>query len=190
MLDTHWEELKNGNKQALVKIYKEYYEELFNYGFRICRREELTRDCIQDLFIKIWLKRSKFSKIENPKPYVFRILRNTILDGLKKRPEHSELSDLELIDPMLSKQDFIISHELSDDMKVKLNQALETLTKRQKEIIFLKFYNGLTYEEISIVTSIKYQSVRNLSSSALIKLKKNMIPVILLVSHMSVFDIQ
>lgn len=187
-MDSNWEELKAGNKQALVKIYKEYYEELFNYGFRICKREELTRDCIQDLFIKIWLKRSKFSNIENPKPYVFRILRNTILDGLRKRPEHSELSTMELIDPMLSKQDFIISNELTSGMRAKLNLALDTLTKRQKEIIFLKFYNGLTYEEISIVTSIKYQSVRNLSSSALIKLKKNMIPIALLVSHILVFD--
>jgi RNA polymerase sigma factor (sigma-70 family) len=185
-----WATLKDGKKSTLVKIYKEYYDELFNYGLRICRREELTRDCIQELFIIIWLDKLKFSKIENPKPYVFRILRNTILDGLKKIPKYAELSNTELIDPMLSKQDFIISHELSDEMKAKLDQALETLTTRQKEIIFLKFYNGLNYEEISIVTSIKYQSVRNLCSTALKKLKKNMIPAALLIQYMQMIDLQ
>lgn len=187
-MSDNWSELKNGNKDALVGIHKEYYHELFNYGFRICKREELTRDCIQDLFVNIWSNKAKYSKIKNPKPYVFRVLRNSIIDVLKKRPEHSQLSTTELLDPMLSHHDFVISEELSEEMKSKLKLALEVLTPREKEVVFLKFYNGLTYEEISIVTSIKYQSVRNLSSVAIKKLRKNMIPMVLLISHMQGFD--
>lgn len=177
-MDTHWEKLRNGNKEALVKIFEDYYDELYNYGLRISRREELTRDSIQDLFIKIWEDRTKFFKIKNPKPYFFRILRNTIIDNLKKRREFSEISEAEIIDPMLSQQDFIINNELSLEIKKKLVTALDNLTTRQKEIIFLKFYSGLSNDEIAFITSLNNQSVRNLLSQALKNLKENMLFVV------------
>ena len=53
--------------------------------------------------------------------------------------------------------------------------AIEQLSNRQKEIIYLKFYNGLSYEEISAVTQLKYQSVRNLFSVALKELRKKIL---------------
>ena len=166
-----WNELSNGDKLALVRIYKEYYNELFNYGFRISGSEDLTRDCIQELFIKIWLNKEKYSKIKNPKPYIFKILRNTIVDSLKNKEDCAGLCDIELIDPFLSEQDFAINTDRPSDVKKKLLKAIDKLTKRQKEIIFLKFYSGLSYEEISEITSIKNQSIRNITSNALKKLR-------------------
>ena len=166
-----WHELSNGDKLALVRIYKEYYDELFNYGFRISGSEHHTRDCIQELFIKIWLKKEKYSNIKNPKPYIFRIFRNTIIDSLKIKDCCADLNDMEMIEPFLSEQDFAINTVISSDIKKKLAKAIDKLTKRQKEIIFLKFYSGLNYEEISKVTSIKNQSIRNITSNALKKLR-------------------
>jgi RNA polymerase sigma factor (sigma-70 family) len=166
-----WHNLGDGDKLALVKIYKEYYDELFNYGFRICISEDLTRDCIQELFIKIWMDRSKYSKIKNPKPYIFRVLRNTIVDHLKRKEDCADLDDIEFIDPFLSEQDFAINIETSSDIKKKLSKAIDKLTKRQKEIIFLKFYSGLNYKEISQITSIQQQSIRNIMTKALKKLR-------------------
>ena len=166
-----WNNLGDGDKLALVKIYNEYYDELFNYGFRICSSEDLTRDCIQELFIKIWTGRSKYSKIKNPKPYIFRILRNTIVDSLKRKEDCTDLNDLELIDPFISEQDFTIPTEISSEVKKKLTKAIDNLTNRQKEIIFLKFYSGLDYKEISKITSIQQQSIRNIMTKALKKLR-------------------
>ena len=74
-----WNELGNGDKLALVRIYKEYYNELFNYGFRISGSEEITRDSIQELFIIIWMDKTKYTNIKNPKPYIFRIFRHVLL---------------------------------------------------------------------------------------------------------------
>jgi RNA polymerase sigma-70 factor (ECF subfamily) len=78
---------------------------------------------------------------------------------------------MEMIDPFLSEHDFAINTVMSSDIKKKLAKAIDKLTKRQKEIIFLKFYSGLSYEEISEVTSIKNQSIRNITSNALKKLR-------------------
>lgn len=166
-----WNKLSNGDKLALVRIYKEYYNELFNYGFRISGSEDLTRDCIQELFIKIWLNKEKYANIKNPKPYIFRIFRNTIIDGLKTKECCTDLNDMEMIQPFLSEQDFAINTTRSSDVKKKLIKAIDKLSKRQKEIIFLKFYSGLSYEEIAEITSIKNQSIRNITSNALKKLR-------------------
>lgn len=166
-----WNNLGKGDKLALVKIYNEYYDELFNYGFRICSSEDLTRDCIQELFIKIWTDRIKYPKIKNPKPYIFRILRNTIVDSFKRKEDCTDLADIELINPLLSEQDFAINIETSSELKKKLAKAIDKLTKRQKEIIILKFYSGLNYKEISQITTIKQQSIRNIMTKALKKLR-------------------
>ena len=171
MAFNNWKELSSGDKLALMKIYKEYYNELFNYGIRICRSEEITRDCIQELFIKIWMDRSKYTKIKNPKPYIFRILRNTIVDILKSKEHCADLDDIELIDPFLSEEDFTFNTIGSSNIKKKLAKAIDKLTTRQREIILLKFYNGLSYDEISEITSIKNQSIRNIASNALKKLR-------------------
>ena len=166
-----WNELGNGDKLALVRIYKEYYNELFNYGFRISGSEEITRDSIQELFIIIWMDKTKYTNIKNPKPYIFRIFRNTIIDSLKIKECCTDLNDMELIDPFLSEHDFTINTEISTEAKKKLAKAIEQLTKRQREIIFLKFYSGLSYDEISQITSIKNQSIRNIMTKALKKLR-------------------
>ena len=175
-LSTHlWAEFKEGSKSALIEIYKLAYDELFNYGMRISHNEELTRDCIHDLFVRIWSGQSQIANARNPKPYMFRILRNIVVDALKQNNAFIEASDTELYDPIFSGEDLIINAEISQERSQKLKMAIEQLSNRQKEIIYLKFYNGLSYEEISAVTQLKYQSVRNLFSVALKELRKKIL---------------
>ncbi|MFY0654223.1 MAG: sigma-70 family RNA polymerase sigma factor [Cyclobacteriaceae bacterium] len=173
MRDNFWSRLKKGDKSALIEIYKLTYADLYNYGMRISHNEELTRDCIHDLFAKIWTGKSTIQEARDPKPYMFRMLRWMIIDALKHYSPFVEVNDTELYDPIISKEDLIIEREVSDEKSEKLKSAIENLTNRQKEIVFLRFYSGLDYEEISRVTAIKYQSVRNIFSKALKELRKS-----------------
>ncbi len=168
-----WVELKKGKKSALLEIYKLSYADLYNYGMRISHNEELTRDCIHDLFAKLWSGTSSINTAKEPKPYMFRMLRWMIIDALKHYSPFVEQSDTELYDPILSGEDIMISHEVSEEKQARLKVALESLTNRQKEIVYLRFYGGLSYQEIAEVTAIKYQSVRNIFSKALKELRKS-----------------
>lgn len=168
-----WVELKKGKQSALLEIYKLNYTDLYNYGMRISHNEELTRDCIHDLFTKLWSGNSTIKEARDPKPYMFRMLRWMIIDALKHYSPFVEKNDTELYDPILSGEDILINNETSKEQGERLKTAIENLTNRQKEIIYLRFYGGLNYDEISDVTAIKYQSVRNIFSKAMKQLRKN-----------------
>ena len=161
----------------MIEIYKLYFNELYNYGMRISHNEELTRDCIQDLFAKLWAGDSKIIDAKEPKTYMFKVLRNNIIDALKQNAVFIEEHDTELYDPILAGEDLVLNKELTEERSEQLKQAIEQLSNRQKEIIYLRFYNGLSYEEIAEVTSIKYQSIRNIFSSSLKILRKKLLMI-------------
>ncbi len=60
-----------------------------------------------------------------------------------------------------SREELLINNEAKIEQKDKLQQALNQLTDQQKEVIFLRFYNGMSYKEIEEILSINRQSVRN-----------------------------
>jgi RNA polymerase sigma-70 factor (ECF subfamily) len=69
-------------------------------------------------------------------------------------------------------EDIMIHDEVDKDKKAKLQEAFKVLSSRQREAIFLKYYQEMSYEQICEVMDINYQSVRNLISKGIIELKR------------------
>lgn len=67
----------------------------------------------------------------------------------------------------------IIQQEFEEQQLKKLRQTLDKLSKREREVIYLKFYQEMDYEQIAALMSINYQSVRNLVHTAIRELKKS-----------------
>src|SRR5699024_10649861 len=124
---------------------------------------ELTKDCIQELFRIIWERRDQLDHIDSPKVYLHVSLRRKILK--RKKELQKTDGDLSKIDKSnfthFAREEIIIRDEIKFRQKKKLRQALNQLSDRQKEVIFLHFYNGMSYGEIEQILSIKRQSVRN-----------------------------
>ena len=71
----------------------------------------------------------------------------------------------------------LISKEIDEDIKNRLRNALGLLTKRQKEIIYLRFYEGLSYDEIETIVQVNYQTIRNCVYEAIKVLKKDLLTI-------------
>ena len=84
------------------------------------------------------------------------------------------MQDVPIPGVQMSIEESIILKELKDHQKQMLQDALENLPTRQKEILFLKYYNGMSYEEIEEILSINYQSIRNHIYRALERLRANL----------------
>lgn len=168
-----WNELKKGDKSALEKIYRTFFKELFNYGKRFSSDTSLVEDSIQDLFIDIWNKKENLADLTQIKPYLFVSLRRKIISEVKKKRVDTgiELEDNHF-EASLSFEDILISKEGSTQQKKELEIAFQKLTNRQKEILYLKFYNQFDYTVISEIMDMNYQSARNLVSRALAKLSQ------------------
>ena len=90
MKKSPWELLIEGDREAFISIYETHYQDLFTYGFSISGDKELTKDCIQDLFLEMWNIRSQLtSEVTNVKSYLFTWLRRKITKTLS-RTAHSK----------------------------------------------------------------------------------------------------
>ena len=78
----------------------------------------------------------------------------------------------------LSHETFLIGKQNDEERTKKILEAVNQLPARQKEIIYLRIYKGLSYEEISQVMQLNYQVVRNLLSQALKSFRKIIAPVV------------
>lgn len=169
-LITRWQQYCEGDKSAFGEITELNYKALYQYGTRFTRDGDLIKDCIQDLFLELWEKRRALSSIVAIKPYLFQSLRNNLIRRVRKQSCFSEISDDDLQGDISPESDWIIQEtdQLTND---RLKQAIDSLPRRQKEALYLRYYEDLTYEEIATVMGLQRQAVANYLQYGIQKLR-------------------
>jgi RNA polymerase sigma-70 factor (ECF subfamily) len=181
-----WELLKVGDIEALSFFYQKYYADLFFYGKKFTSSPDLAKDCIQELFLRIWKKQKSISKITACKAYLFKSYRRLLIDKLKEGRKSVQRDVFDIPGEVeLSIEDLTIEMEIDVRHQKLLEQGLKSLSKKQKEIIYLRFYRDLGYQEIAEVLDINNQSVRNTVYEALKTLKKSMIIFLLMLAGLA-----
>jgi RNA polymerase sigma factor (sigma-70 family) len=165
-----WNQFKHGDEEAFVTLFRNYYPGLFNYGCKITSDNDLVEDCIQELFLEIWRSNGK-ADILSMRAYIFKAFKFKLVRLITKNNKVQSYTAVEHAFE-LSHENFIIDKEISAIKKEKILAALEELSPRQKEIIYLKFYQDLSYEEVSEIMQINYQAARNLIYQAIKLMKK------------------
>ncbi|MBC7922001.1 MAG: sigma-70 family RNA polymerase sigma factor [Ferruginibacter sp.] len=170
-----WLLFKEGDEEALVYLYQRFYRDLYSYGVKVSGSQEATKDGIQDLFTELWLRRQRVREVQRIKPYLLKYLRRKLRKKMVQQAQFSDIDQLaeEGFELVLSYEQFLVEEQTRDELTRKLATVVQQLTGRQREIIYLKFYEGLDYETIAQVMGLQYQSVRNLLHEALKVLKKH-----------------
>lgn len=167
-----WSLLIEGNLHALEVIYKRYYTLLLNYGMRFSQDIELTKDCIQDVFLKLH-KSKNLAQTVSPRAYLLKALRHTLYDNLLLVKDTMDLDEYAFYIP--ESQDQLERLFLKDDEDMQLSRqllkALKELPSNQKTILYLRFVKGLSHKEIAEIMNINVQSSMNLISRSLTKLR-------------------
>ncbi len=176
-----WGDLQKDEMDALAFFYHKYYSFLFNYGLKMTRDEVLIEDTIQEIFYRFWNRRNKLSHVENPKSYIIRTFRNLLLDTIKGSSRQVQENAFNFMHETESIQDRIIEEEAMSEMHKRVDEALDNLPDRQREILYLKFYRDLDYQEISEILGINYQSVRNAVHTAVKSLRKTLISCVIII---------
>ena len=147
---------------------------MFNYGYKIAGDRELVKDAIQELFIEIWQNRDRLSETDSIKPYLYKSLRRKLMRMKAKSQKHTfgKLS-LEYDAQVTPSPEFIwIDEQQSQERTENLKAMLHTLSRRQQEIIFLRYFDELTCDQIAKVMDLSKQAVYNLIHKSIAQLKK------------------
>jgi len=184
-----WKQLKEGKKAALERIYSTHIAGLLKYGRKFSKNDALIEDCVQDLFIELWKNRAGLGMTDSIYRYLLVALRRKIIRQIsqsRKWVSDSEPGELDF-DVEIAVDQQLIEMELTSERATRLKAAMGNLSKRQKEVIYLKYVSGLDYEDISDVMGLNYQSARNLVSNALKKLKGTLLPLFIIIVQMENF---
>ena len=168
-----WLQLLKGEKNALMALYDLCYDTMYRYGQRIVRDRSLIEDCIHEIFLELWEKKTNLPVVIFVKPYLLKIVKRKLVKvtSLKvAEPDNSEAVQ-GLIESI---EDVLIAEENSNAISNRLQRAISHLTKRQREIIALKFFNELSYGEIADFTGLSQRRIYNLVHESVRQLRVNL----------------
>ena len=163
-----WVLLQNQDSVAFECLYKTYARLLHNYGYRLVADKELVKDTVQDLFVQLWNNASKLPAVTSVKAYLIVALRRELLRRITRQRKFVN-QEAELAEA--SAEDQLIEAQAGEMISDGLSKFIEKLPTRQREIIFLKYYSGLSTEEIASAMDLTSGSVYKLVYKALDSLK-------------------
>jgi RNA polymerase sigma factor (sigma-70 family) len=157
-----WQLFLEGDENALGYFFRKYHPDLFRYGIKLCGNKDIVKDSIQELFLKLWKNRESISVIKVAKPYLLKGLRRHIQSNLEIQQKYSVLdSETPYFQVEFSVEDFIIDTEDEKELCKTVLDVLNQLSPRQREAIFLRFFENLDFDTISKIMDLNTQSVRN-----------------------------
>jgi RNA polymerase sigma factor (sigma-70 family) len=142
--------------------FKTHFDSLYNYGIKMSSDSELVKDCIQELFYRMWKNEIDLSSVTYLKSYLIKGLRRQILNVLELK--YHQMTKVEVEEHFgidFSPEDYYIQNQDEENLRSKVLHALNQLSKKQREAIYLRYFENLEYFEIAEIMNINLQSVKN-----------------------------
>jgi len=174
-------------KSSFSQLYKVYNNELYSYGKALGMGNEDLEDAIHDVFLHI-IDRQKQLQLDfiNIKFYFFRCLRNRMISDRRKT---KDVENVDLIDDYsfsikVTSLDALIEVEEKEMLANRIETIMLVLTNRQREAIYLRYMQELSYEDIASMLDITEKGARKLVSRAIEKIREEQIPLLLFLSFL------
>lgn len=173
-----WAKLKEGDQNALLELYNIHYLGLMNYGIKLTGNRNLANESITQVLLRLWDNRSRLPEVENVRSYLLTCLRNEMLAELKS--ESNRLTKNQLLkftseSCEASYEEYLIAIQSNREMKERLFRAFDKLTAREKELLKMKFFEDLDYDEIASRCRITKRTAYNIIHAAVKTLKAELV---------------
>lgn len=160
------------NREALEQLYDAHAEAVFRFLCALVRDEHEARDHLQDLFLKVARSCHQASEINHPRAYLMRIARNLVIDASRRRATRRSTQD-ELPVALFAPSDDPDQQVMRQTMAL----ALANLPDDQREVVYLKLYEELTFEAIASLLQIPQNTAASRYRYGMTKLRQALQPL-------------
>jgi len=170
-----WQRMKEGDQDAMGTLFKKVNKRMYNYGYKIVDEPALVRDAIQEVFVTIWRKKENLADVTSVPAYLFVALKRKLyrMKQKQQRKYQKEDSLREHNKFRISADELSIKDAVNEQDKERLAAAINNLPAQKREVIYLFFYNGMDYDEISEIMDLHIRTVRNYMSIALKRVRQS-----------------
>lgn len=171
MLKGYLQDFIAGDDSRFEVFYKESYSALYVYGRQIFSDNELLKDELQNFYLHLYQHPKKFLPEGLILPYLFRSFRHHLLRAQKL--EHRQKVKMHPITQWKDSPETEFCRKESQQIEnQQVQRLLQELSPREREIIYLRYFQNLEAKEVAHILAIQHQVVRNLAYRALGKLRK------------------
>lgn len=158
--DAWIEFIRDGNLDALSRIYFDFYDQLFTYGLKHTSDRQAVEDSIQNVFLNLIKFRKNIGEVKNLTGYLLISFRRQLFagEGKKKQTIVTDVVPEEKFDFFKGQDHEILEKENLETVLNAIKVCMDKLSSRQREIIYLKFQTGIPYEEIAQMLDISVDS--------------------------------
>ncbi len=163
------------SKVQYHKLYEMYMREMFAYGMAFGIDKETILDAIHDVFLHIIEQENEINEQSNAKFYLLCSLKNRLFSIKRKEISFEnieEADDYNFSIAVSGLEDVIEEEEERIRLTAQIEDMLSELTSRQREVVYLRYMQGLSYEEIASLLQITPKAVRKLNYRALERIKE------------------
>lgn len=165
-------------QKHIATLYNQYVDQLYSYALHLGFKEDIAMDAIHDLFFKLCTKHGSLDEINNLKSYLFKSLKNRLIDIYREQKECVEIfstngDEYEELPFQIdfSFDDKLIEEEDLEEIRTVIRKVLNDLTERQREIIYLRYVYDYEFNEIAELLQISVESCRNSISKSFRKIR-------------------
>jgi RNA polymerase sigma-70 factor (family 1) len=167
------QEIKADNMIAFDNLYHKYSRRIFKFGLSILKSAEDSENLVQDVFLNLWENRLKIEKDASVKSYLFTVTYHSAISLIRKKARESGFVEY-LTSLQLTSEDPVSSELEYKELLKKLDEILDKLPNRQKEVYQLHRIEGLNYKQISERLNISVNTIENHMARALKTIRKNL----------------
>lgn len=164
-----WAATRSGDRQAIAELFRRYYFYLVRQGIYYCNDPEMAKDTANEVFFKFWQNSNTLSEVSNVHAYITTVYLNKLKTELRQKAKNLDKLD-QWTQPEQQERSYeqiLVEIQQGEEHKEKLHRALSKLSPRQKEYLFLKYFEGLSYEAIAEKTGQAVKTIYNTTYEAL-----------------------
>jgi RNA polymerase sigma-70 factor (ECF subfamily) len=165
-----WQMLAEGSEHAFTLLFDHYRGKVYSVAWHFLKSPVLAEEIVQDVFLKIWLKRQDLKEIQNTENYLFILTRNLIFDRLKALSyESAAQKKWPAPSASVDDGDYRVRQNQCEEL---LHQAVDLLPERQREVYRLAKMQGLSQEAIAGQLQLSRLTVKKHMAEALKSIRK------------------
>lgn len=153
------EEFQRGDEFAFISIYNRYKTPVYAFCVKMLGDREQARDVMQETFLRVYENRDRLSNTGSFKSWIFTIARNQCLNQIRKARWQVPLENER--EPAAARQDTPISRLEKSERVALVARYLNELKPEYREVIVLREYQNMSYEEIAAVTRSTLSAVKS-----------------------------
>lgn len=168
----YFEKIKKGDMKAFEFLFHEYYGYLCLYASKILNDHDTAEEIVQDFFVRLWEKREQIFIETSVKNYFFRSVKNLCLNSIqhdKIKAKHTQ--------KVISQSEISTSDDESFvefDLAEKIEESIQSLPQKRREIFRLSREEGLKYREIAKKLNVSVKTVETQMSLAIKTLREKL----------------